>query len=202
MARVIVLTGGIGAGKSTAAARLAALGARVIDADTVAKAQLDEPSVAVAVVEAFGADVTRPGGGIDRMALAALVFDDIHALARLEAIVHPATTAALLAQIEAAGPDEVLAIEIPLPAAVPEVVGRADAVVAIEADPATRLDRCVARGMDRGDARRRLELQPTDAERRRFATDIVANETFPASLEAAMDAVWELVTGRRPGVDR
>lgn len=93
---VIGLVGGIGSGKSEAAARLAALGAFVIDADTVGHALLDQRPVREQVVEAFGANILEPAGSdedlaarIDRRVLAAIVFKDAAALKTLEAILHP-----------------------------------------------------------------------------------------------------------------
>src|SRR5262249_44814424 len=87
---VIGLTGGIGSGKSTVAAMLADLGADVIDTDKVGH-DVYRPGTPgfVQVVEAFGRDVVAADGTIDRRALAARVFGDPAALARLNAIVHP-----------------------------------------------------------------------------------------------------------------
>lgn len=92
---VIGLVGGIGAGKSEAAARLALLGAFVIDADKVGHALLDQRPVRDQVVEKFGdlvLDPSIPEGeppGIDRRVLSAIVFKNPSALKSLEAILHP-----------------------------------------------------------------------------------------------------------------
>ncbi len=84
------LTGGIGSGKSEVSRRLSALGAVVIDADAVAREVVapGTPGLA-AVVEAFGAEVRRPDGTLDRERLASVVFGDDDARARLNAILHP-----------------------------------------------------------------------------------------------------------------
>jgi len=81
----IGLTGPIGCGKSTVAGWLAKVGAVIIDADAVGREVTDEPAVRAAVVASFGAHVVRPDGGLDRPALAAVVFGDPEALRRLEA---------------------------------------------------------------------------------------------------------------------
>ena len=88
---IIGLTGNIGTGKSTVAGMLAELGAEVIDADQVAHEVMRAGTPAhTAVVEAFGPELLAPDGEIDRKQLGSLVFADPTALARLEAIAHPA----------------------------------------------------------------------------------------------------------------
>ena len=97
---VIGLTGGIGTGKSTVLADLVALGAAGIDADQVARevAAPDGPAYAAIVAE-FGADLVAADGQIDRGRLGRRVFADPAALARLEAIVHPAVGAAIARRV-------------------------------------------------------------------------------------------------------
>ena len=87
---VIGLTGGIGSGKSTVSAELAALGAVIIDADATTR-QLQEPGepLFVAIVERFGAEVVGDDGRLDRPRIAALVFPDPELLKELNAITHP-----------------------------------------------------------------------------------------------------------------
>ena len=87
---LIGLTGNIATGKSEVGRMLAELGARVIDADAVAHQVMRRGDPAYdAVVEAFGPEILRPDGEIDRTRLGAIVFADKEALHRLEAIVHP-----------------------------------------------------------------------------------------------------------------
>ncbi|MDY6877910.1 MAG: dephospho-CoA kinase [Chloroflexota bacterium] len=89
---LIGLTGNIGTGKSTVARMLAELGAKVIDADTVAHEVMRAGTSAhTQITTTFGPKVLAPNGEIDRAWLGARVFADPAALARLEAIVHPAT---------------------------------------------------------------------------------------------------------------
>ncbi|MCH8974651.1 MAG: dephospho-CoA kinase [Chloroflexi bacterium] len=88
--RVIGLTGGIGTGKSEAAAALAELGAEVIDAD--AEGHLAYRSGTPGwerVVELFGRDILGPDGEVDRSKLGSIVFGDPAALASLNEVVHP-----------------------------------------------------------------------------------------------------------------
>ena len=99
----IGLTGPIGCGKSTVAAWLAELGAVVIDADQEARdATAPGSAAAEAVAGAFGHGVVRGDGTLDRAALAQIVFGDPAALARLEAIIHPAVRPRIIRKIAAA----------------------------------------------------------------------------------------------------
>ncbi len=93
---VIGLTGNIGCGKSTVATMLRQLGAEVIDADTVAHQVMAPPGpVYDAIVREFGSQILAPDGTIDRRKLGQIVFSDPAALRRLDALVHPATSAAI-----------------------------------------------------------------------------------------------------------
>ena len=93
------LTGGIGSGKSTIAAELAALGARVVDADRVAREVVEPgtPTLA-AIADEFGAGMLTPAGALDRAALAAVVFPEPERLRALESITGPAIAEGLNAR--------------------------------------------------------------------------------------------------------
>src|SRR5438093_2703423 len=88
------LTGGIASGKSTVDAMFEELGAGVIDADRIVHHLLGAGGAAVpAVLEAFGPSVASRDGGVDRRALASIVFADPQARRRLEDLVHPLVNA-------------------------------------------------------------------------------------------------------------
>lgn len=103
---VIGLIGRIGAGKSTVAARFAALGARVIDADRIAHQVLEEADVRRQVADRFGPEVLDADGRVRRRAVAARVFgptpEHAAALEALEAIVHPPVRRRIAAELAAA----------------------------------------------------------------------------------------------------
>jgi dephospho-CoA kinase len=87
---VIGLTGGIGSGKSAAAAIFGELGAAVVDTDAIAHELTGVGGAAMpAIGEAFGATVIAADGSLDRAAMRCLVFPDAAARARLEGILHP-----------------------------------------------------------------------------------------------------------------
>jgi dephospho-CoA kinase len=101
--RVVGLTGGIGTGKSTVARLLAGLGACVIDADAIVH-ELQAPGTPLLakIVEAFGEDMRRSDGSLDRERFGRLVFADPAARRRLNELVHPAVGAEMLRRLAAA----------------------------------------------------------------------------------------------------
>ena len=87
--KIIGLTGGIGSGKTSVAAKLRALGARVFDADEAAKnAVLPGTEGFLKVVETFGPQIVDADGKLNRAALAEIVFNDKASLRKLEEIIH------------------------------------------------------------------------------------------------------------------
>ena len=90
--KLIAITGGIGSGKSVVARMVQVMGYEVYDCDSRAKTLMVEDSdVHNALVQAFGSEIYKADGSIDRQHLSAIAFSDKDALARLNAIVHPAT---------------------------------------------------------------------------------------------------------------
>lgn len=100
MPRILGLTGNIACGKTAVGQMLLELGAeRYIDADAVVHKLYERGQpIAVRVGEAFGKGVMAADGSVDRKALGAVVFHDAEAMKRLEAIVHPAVSIALVSE--------------------------------------------------------------------------------------------------------
>ena len=191
----IGLTGGIGAGKSAVARRFVELGAVVVDADALAREVVEPGTTGLASVLAeFGADVMSPNGGLDRAALAAIVFNDAERRAALEAIIHPLVRQRSQALIDEAANDAVIVYDVPLLA---EQVDTAtdrrdefDLILVVEAPEALRLDRLEARGVSRDDAVRRMANQATDAQRRDIADVVIVNDDSLDVLKATVDDLW------------
>jgi dephospho-CoA kinase len=187
----VALTGGIGSGKSTVSARLAALGAFVVDADAVAREVVEPGTPALAAVaERFGPEVVAADGTLDRPALGRLVFGDRAALADLEAITHPAIWARTAEIVAGARPDAVVVHDMPL--VVEKAMGaQYHLVVVVGAGEEVRLRRLVElRGMPEADARARIAAQATDEERRAAADVWLDNEGTPDALRAAVMRLW------------
>jgi dephospho-CoA kinase len=190
------LTGGIGTGKSEVARLLAARGAVVVDSDALAREAVAPGSDGLAeVVAAFGRDVVAEDGSLDRPALAAVVFADPEARARLEAVIHPRVRRLAAAMTAAAGPDAVVVQDVPLLVEA-GLAADYDVVVVVTAAEETRVRRLVEqRAMSEHDARARIAAQASDEQRLAVADIVVANDGTLAELESRVDEVWgELAT--------
>ena len=195
---LVGLTGGIGAGKSVVAKRLAELGAVVIDSDQLAREVVAPGTDGLAeVVAAFGPGVLGEDGALNRPALAERVFADRPARERLEAVIHPrvrARTAALVAQTP---PGSVVVNDVPL-LVESGIEGMFDLVIVVLASEATRIRRLVEeRGMSEDEARRRIAAQATDEQRRAVADIVLDNDGSLDDLRAAVDKAWR--ERRQPG---
>lgn len=186
----IGLTGGIGSGKSTVSALLDARGAVLIDADRIAR-EVVEPGTPglAAVVEAFGDGVLTADGALDRPALAAIVFADPDARARLDGIVHPLVRERALQLAAAAPADAVLVNDVPLLVETGQA-GSYDLVLVVEADLDVRLARLVERGMTEADARARIAAQATDEQRRAVADVVLDNSGTRERLAEQVEEFW------------
>jgi dephospho-CoA kinase len=195
----IGLTGGIGAGKSAVAARLAEHGAVVIDADQIAREVVAPGTDGLReVVAAFGTDVLRPDGALDRPALGTRVFGDDAARRRLEGIVHPRVRARTAELAAAAPPDAVVVNDVPLLVEA-GLAPTYHLVIVVDAPEQVRVDRLVrTRGMPADEAVARMRAQATDAQRRAVADVLVPNAGSPADLHARVDALWERLRTGRP----
>lgn len=192
----IALTGGIGSGKSTVSRLLEAKGAVIVDADAIAREIVEpgEPALGE-IVEAFGAGVITSDGTLDRARLAGIVFADSEALARLNAITHPRIAARSAELLSAAPEGAVVVYDMPLLVEQgPQALAGWDAIVVVDAPDEVRLERLLARGMEREDATRRLEAQVGREERRAVADHVLDNSGDLSSLARQVDDLWALLT--------
>jgi dephospho-CoA kinase len=198
---LVGLTGGIGSGKTTVAALLAAKGAVIVDADAIVR-ELQGPGMPVvaAIAARFGDDVA-PGGVLDRAALAGRVFADPDAVRALNAIVHPAVQAEMAARVRAErGTDHVVVLDIPLLA---EGERRLDlqATIVVDVPTEVQVDRLVRqRGFDEADARARIARQATREARLALATHVIDNIGDLDDLRRQVDAVWPELVALAPFV--
>ncbi len=193
---LIGLTGNIGTGKSTIAGMLAQLGAEVIDADKVAHEVMRAPSPAyMAIVETFGPEVLGPDGEIDRKRLGSLVFADPGALARLEAIVHPATLEAIQRRIEGASADVVVVEAIKLIEA--GMAEACDSVWVTICRPEQQVSRIMdTRGLSRAEAEQRVRAQPPQEEKVTHADVVIDTSGTLSWTQAQVQAAWERLSSR------
>ena len=191
--QTVGLTGGIGSGKSAVSRLLREHGAVVVDADLVAREVVDVGSPGLAaVVEAFGPEVLRADGSLDRPALGRRVFSDPEALARLNAITHPRIaerTRALFRQAAESDAD-VLVHDVAL-LVENGLTGSYDAIVVVAATPETQLDRLVRlRGMAEDEARARIASQLPLEDKLAVATHVIRNDGPLEELAPQVERVW------------
>ena len=194
---LIALTGGIASGKSTIARRLTERGATVIDADAIVR-DVQSPGSAVldAIAAAFGVGVIAPDGSLDRAALGSRVFGDPEALARLNAIVHPAVRAESARRFAAAFADDpgaVVVYDVPLLVEA-RVDDPWDLIVVADAPAVVRARRLVElRGLSETDASARIASQASDDLRRAVADVLIDTSGTIDDTLARTDAVWERI---------
>ena len=195
---IVGLTGGIGAGKSSVARLLAGHGAAVVDVDALGREIIAPGGSAVqAVLDRFGSGLEGSDGGIDRPALASIVFNDTDELAALNEISHPAINELLderIGAIAAAGSADVVVLDMAV--LVESTLGRDtqfpyEVVITVEAPPDVRLERLVERGLTAEDAKARLASQATDDQRREVADFVIGNGGGPDELAHATAQLWE-----------
>lgn len=195
---LVGLTGGIGAGKSTVAALLAERGAVILDADAVARSVVEPGQPAFdELVAHFGTGIVGPDGHLDRSALAAAAFATPEGKAALDAITHPPIHLEFGRRMAEAPTDAIVVMDVPLLVESGKAGDRGyEAVIVVEAPEEIRLDRLVARGVERGDAAARMRTQASDDQRRAVATHVLDNGSDHARLVAQVDEVWSDLQAR------
>lgn len=187
----IGLTGGIGAGKSEVSRRLAAQGAVLIDADAIAREVVAPGTAGLAsVIAAFGDEMLRPGGGLDRERLGEMVFADPAKLKRLNGIVHPLVGQRMAELEHAAGRDAIVVHDVPL-IAESDLASRYDLIVVVDVPEHVRLERLIRhRGMNAEQARARMAAQATREQRLAIADLVIDNSGSLAELDHQAGDLW------------
>lgn len=198
--RLIGLTGGIASGKSTVSLMLRELGAKVIDADQVAREVVEPGTAALREIAARFPGTVDEAGQLDRKWLAARVFADQHERAALNAILHPRIQEAVREQTEQlARAGETLAIyDAPL-----LVENRLhewlDGVILVAVPRELQLDRLMRRDqLSREQAEARLSAQLPLEEKRKFARWVIDNSADLAHTRAQVERLWNEIRERAP----
>ena len=189
---LIALTGGIGSGKSRAAAILEEFGAHSISADTLAREVLERGEDGYNEVVAYFGDEILNEGQIDRKKLAEIVFNDSNQLEVLESITHPLIRAKFVSETRGLPENSVVVYEIPLLA---ESISRQkhldfDHVIVLESETETRVARLIERGLSAKEAQLRIANQYSDAQRKEIATHLIKNEGSLEELINALSQWW------------
>ena len=198
--RVIGLTGGIASGKSTAARTLTELGARVVDADAIAREIVAPGQPALAeIVRAFGREMLLPDGTLDRKRLGAVIFADADKRRALNAITHPRIameTQARLGRLREEGvPVAVYEAALLVENRVHEAL---DGLIVVVCDEAAQLARLMGRdGYSEADARARIAAQAPVAEKVKAATWVVDTSGPLTDTKRQLARVWEEILSRK-----
>jgi len=198
---IIGLTGGIASGKSSVAEMLAARGARLIDADHLAREAVEPGRQAWReIVDWLGEDILLPDRTIDRRKLGEMVFSDRAMLDRLNSIVHPQVKKLFAEQLDLIrdeNPGAVVVYDVPLLIET-GMQDRFDLVLLVYVSPAVQLERlCRRDGLERAAAARRLQAQMPLDEKKNYADVIIDNSGSLAETERQVEAFWrKLAAGK------
>ena len=186
------LTGGIGSGKSTVAELFAKRGAQVIDTDEIAHELTRPGGEAIAPIRAaFGAEAIAPDGSLDRAWMRRLVFGDVRARKRLEAILHPLIRAETARRLEVArAPYAILVIPLLVESGVDR--SRTARVLVVDCPEAMQIERVVRRtGLPEREVRAILASQATREQRLGAADDVIDNGGPSAALDDQVSRLHE-----------
>lgn len=190
MTFVVGLTGGIGSGKSAAAAEFARLGATLVDTDVIAHELTERGGAAIAPIESFfGAGYIGASGAMDRKKMRERVFSDPAAKTALETLLHPMIRAESARRIAAATGPYVVHV-VPLLVESGDYGDRVDRILVIDAPEETQVKRVSARSrFSEDEVRAIMRTQASRAERLAAADDVIDNG---GSLDALQKQVRAL----------
>ena len=197
MRMLVAITGGIGAGKSTVAALLHERGARLVDADRIARDVVDPVTevgrqTLAEITSMFGESMLRNDGTLDRQRVADTIFSDRSRRAAYNGVVHPRILRATQAALKQLADDEIVVHEIPLLSAdTAPLPWRYDLIITVEADDRERVERLVReRGYSRTHALARIEAQGSAKRRISIADIVLRTDGEIAEMQATLDALW------------
>jgi dephospho-CoA kinase len=190
---VVGLTGPLGAGKTTVAAMLRELGARVLDADAIARDEQSRGTTGYsAIVQQFGTEVLGEDKEIDRRKLGEIVFADPRRLEQLEKILHPRVIARILQARKMLPAEQTLVVEA-IKLLETSLRSVCDRVWVVLAPRDQLLPRLAQRGMSEAGVAARLGAQSSEDEFRRAADVLIENDGDRDALRAAVAAAWSRV---------
>lgn len=186
------LTGNIGAGKSTVGAMLQEHGCLLIDADRLARRVLEQdPEAHAEIVAALGREVLDQDGSLDRGAIAALIFSSTDARRRLESITHPRIRGLEERAVADWGVDRGIAVTEAALLVETGGANRYRRLVVVVADDEVRIQRLIARGMERRDVERRMAAQLPQEDKAAAAHWVIDNSGTREATRAQVEKLYE-----------
>jgi len=201
------LTGGIASGKSTVSKIFANFGAKVLDADDVAREVLLPGQPAwTRLRQAFGQEFFHPDGTVKRKQLRQLVFADPERRRQLNAIVHPEVMKEInrRAEISSSAETEVLLVDVPLLLEV-GLAGRFDKIVVVYVSESIQISRLLQRdGISKYEAKQALKAQMALGKKVEQADYVIDNSGTLEETQAQVQRVWQelLVLADKKEVER
>lgn len=188
--RIIGITGGIGSGKSTVSRILFTLGAKIIDADVIARKVVSKGEQALKeIIEYFGEELLDEKGELNRKKLADIVFSDAEKLAVLNNITHKYIAEEIIGQIKKEkeeGKYDVIVVDVPLPVE-HGFIDTVDEIWVINANKETRIRRIMDRnGISYEEAQSRINSQASVYEYAAIGDEVIENNTDIIDLEKAI----------------
>jgi dephospho-CoA kinase len=184
--KVVGITGGIGSGKTTVCKIFKALGIPVFYADDEAKKLYDDPKIISAVIREFGMKILNSKKKVNKKKLARIIFNDNKALAKINAIIHPAT----IRRFEAWKKKQKEANYVIKEAAIMIESGthqNVDFLISINANNSLRMRRIMKRdGAKPHEVKMRMKNQLSDKERNKYADAIIVNDGNHSLIEQIM----------------
>ena len=196
---VLGLTGGIGCGKSQAAAYLESLGAKHIDADAISRACTAEGGCALPKIrEIFGDGVFDENGSLNRRRLGDIVFNNAAAKRALEGVIHPMVQKTVMEEIDAAGAAGIAVTVLNVPLLFESGMDvLCDEVWAVMADEETQVRRIMERdGMSEEQARARIRSQMAQHERNSRANKTVGTGRPVEKTRAELKSMYYQLLSR------
>lgn len=195
--RIIGLTGGIGSGKSTVAEMLVQLGARLIDADKLAR-EVVRPGEAAwqEIIDWLGPDILLSDSSINRKRLGGIIFADPEARAKLDRITHPYISSAMRQALAEAASVGAKLVVVDIPLLFEKGWGKlADEIWVVYVDEATQLDRLMARdSLSRSEAAARIGAQMSLTDKARLADVVIDNSKDIDGTRQQVEAAWRRTT--------
>ncbi len=188
MSIIIGLTGGSGSGKSTVALCFKNAGARIIDADRIARDVVAVGRPALAEIANTFTDVLLPDGSLNRKKLGAIVFSDKNTLAKLNKITHAYIIKEIKETLEN-HPQPLTVIDAPLlfECGLEQLCS---VCIAVLSDRKVRLERIMKRdGLTEALAKSRIDVQPDDDFYRTRCDYVIENNQDQSALKGAIDDI-------------
>ena len=189
---VLGITGGIGSGKSTVSGILREKGLPVLDADEISRNVTEPGGKAIpAIAETFGARAVNASGVMNRKAVSSIVFSDKKKLDELSSIIHQYVFEEMEERVQKEKEKGTKCVVLDVPIPVKRFTDMCDQIWVVTCDEEVRLARLSKRGLDKEEAKRRIDMQMSDDEYCALGDFVIDNSW---DMESLNDKVAVLIS--------